>query len=54
MQTHVIDGYEVSCTNEEEGKQKIKKHKGAGLKGEFLKKSLDSLYPIEYWLDQQN
>lgn len=50
----VIDGYEVSCTNEQEGKQKIKKHKDAGLKGEVLKNSLDSLYPLEYWVDQQN
>jgi hypothetical protein len=54
MTTVVIDGYEVYSDSEDSAKKKLKRYMDAGLKNDFLKKSLASLYPIEYWLDQQN
>jgi hypothetical protein len=54
MQTVIVEGYEVYSDSEENARKKLKKHRDAGLKNEFLKKSLSSLYPIEYWLDRQD
>ena len=61
MKTIKVDSFNVLVESKSDSPEelkkiaeaKIEKHSRAGLKGKFLLDSLDSVYPMEYWLDVQ-